>query len=50
MEYFEKIRINKKNNQRHIVLSIKKLKFLNAEKANFLRIRKEDLIIKNKNV
>ncbi len=50
MEYLEKIRINPKNNQHHLVLSIKKLKLLNAEKAIFLRIRKEDLIIKKKNV
>ena len=49
-EYLEKIRINKRNNQHNLVLSIKKLRLLNAEKANFLRIRKEDLIIKKQNV
>ena len=47
MEYLEPIRINKKNNQRHIVLSIKKLRFLNAEKAEFIKIKKENLINKN---
>ncbi len=44
MEYLEKIRINKRNNQRHIVLSIKKLKLLQAENAKFLRIKKENFI------
>ena len=43
-EYLEKIRVNKSNNQRHIVLSLKKLKLLKAENARFLRIKKEDLI------
>ena len=44
MEYLEKIRINPKNNQRHLVLSLKKLKLLNAEKAEFIRIKKENFI------
>lgn len=44
MEYLEKIRINKKNNQRHLVLSLKKLKLLKAENAEFLRIKKENFI------